>query len=159
MPTRNQPRPSGSCQVRNSLTGIAVHRSVTETGMSDLAHTTRTDATCSSASVSAHMIVSSTPPPNLPGWARGHRGPAHRSRGTILPATAGGFAHLPGSRHLALGLDALEERGGRLVGRIPVHETALEGPFEDGLAEARTPCFTERSGPGKLSTTPLMPSA
>ena len=39
-------------------------------------------------------------------------------------------------RGLALGLDAFEEPTRRLVGRVLVHELALEGPLEDGLAEA-----------------------
>ena len=36
----------------------------------------------------------------------------------------------------ALGADAFEEDGRGLVGRVLVDEAALEGPLEDGLAEA-----------------------
>jgi hypothetical protein len=42
-------------------------------------------------------------------------------------------------RGLALGPDAFEELRGGLVSRVLIYEAALEGPLENGLAEAATP--------------------
>lgn len=45
------------------------------------------------------------------------------------------FVHSRRSRASTLLADAFEESGGGLVVRVLVHELALEGPGEDGLAE------------------------